>query len=308
MPAPKKKGLDYFPFGVDLLDDPKLIKPRMKYGSLAPYIYICLLKILYKDEGYFIDFRNKEIVLWQLLNYCQGGNYTVKQETVEGVIDILVACELFSGDLYRLGIITSRRAQATYYSATVDRKTVDIDENIWLLTIEEMKSLSAKHCYYLKSVNRPNNSINRPNNGVNRPNNPQSKVQYIKEEYSTTTTKESKGKASGGCGCYKSSISLFEEIKTAPLNEYEITRLAEIVDEYGEKWTLEALRVMADAGKCRIDYVNGILRNWKTNGRSAKPKSFKERKEEERQKMIDEWLKEESEVAENAQSGIDEAL
>ena len=54
--------------------------------------------------------------------------------------------------------------------------------------------------------------------------------------------------------------------------------------------------------------MNGILRNWKTNGRSAKPKSFKERKEEERQKMIDEWLKEESEVAENAQSGIDEAL
>ena len=272
MPAPKKKGLDYFPFGVDLLDDPKLIKPRMKYGSLAPYIYICLLKILYKDEGYFIDFSNKEIVLWQLLNYCQGGNYTVKQETVEGVIDILVACELFSGDLYRLGIITSRRAQATYYSATVDRKTVDIDDNIWLLTIEEMKSLSAKHCYYLKSVNRPNNSINRPNNEVNRPNNPQSTVHKSTVQDSTTTVKESKGKASGGCGCYKSSISLFEEIKAASLNEYEITRLAEIVDEYGEKWTLEALKVMADAGKCRIDYVNGILRNWKANGRSEKQK------------------------------------
>ena len=270
MPAPKKKGLDYFPFGVDLLDDPKLIKPRMKYGSLAPYIYICLLKILYKDEGYFIDFRNKEIVLWQLLNYCQGGNYTVKQETVEGVIDILVACELFSGDLYRLGIITSRRAQATYYSATVDRKTVDIDDNIWLLTIEEMKSLSAKHCYYLKSVNRPNNSINRPNNGVNRPNNPQSTVHKSTVQDSTTTVNESK--AADGCGCYKSSISLFEEIKAAPLNEYEVKRIAEIVAEFGEKWTLDAMGVMADAGKCRIDYVNGILRNWKANGRSEKQK------------------------------------
>ena len=271
MPAPKKKGLDYFPFGVDLLDDPKLIKPRMKYGSLAPYIYICLLKILYKDEGYFIDFSNKEIVLWQLLNYCQGGNYTVKQETVEGVIDILVACELFSGDLYRLGIITSRRAQATYYSATVDRKTVDIDENIWLLTIEEMKSLSAKHCYYLKSVNRPNNSINRPNNGVNPPNNPQSTVHKSTVQDSTTTLKESK--AAGGCGCYKSPISLFEEIKTAPLNEYEVKRIAEIVDEFGEKWTLDAIKIMADTGKCRIDYVNGILRNWKANGRSEKKKN-----------------------------------
>lgn len=270
MPAPKKKGLDYFPFGVDLLDDPKLIKPRMKYGSLAPYIYICLLKILYKDEGYFIDFRNKEIVLWQLLNYCQGGNYTVKQETVEGVIDILVACELFSGDLYRLGIITSRRAQATYYSATVDRKTVDIDDNIWLLTIEEMKSLSAKHCYYLKSVNRPNNSINRPNNEVNRPNNPQSTVHKSTVQDSTTTVKESK--AAGGCGCYKTPFHLFEEIKAAPLNEYEVKRIAEIVDEFGEKWTLDAMGVMADAGKCRIDYVNGILRNWKANGRSEKQK------------------------------------
>lgn len=270
MPAPKKKGLDYFPFGVDLLDDPKLIKPRMKYGSLAPYIYICLLKILYKDEGYFIDFRNKEIVLWQLLNYCQGGNYTVKQETVEGVIDILVACELFSGDLYRLGIITSRRAQATYYSATVDRKTVDIDENIWLLTIEEMKSLSAKHCYYLKSVNRPNNSINRPNNGVNRPNNPQSKVHKSTVQYSTTTVKESK--VAGGCGCYKPPIHLFEDIKAQPLTEHEIQRLAELVDDYGEKWTLDALGVMADAGICRIDYVNGILRNWKADGRSKKQK------------------------------------
>lgn len=270
MPAPKKKGLDYFPFGVDLLDDPKLIKPRMKYGSLAPYIYICLLKILYKDEGYFIDFRNKEIVLWQLLNYCQGGNYTVKQETVEGVIDILVACELFSGDLYRLGIITSRRAQATYYSATVDRKTVDIDEDIWLLTIEEMKSLSAKHCYYLKSVNRPNNSINRPNNEVNRPNNPQSTVHKSTVQYSTTTVKESK--AAGGCGCYKKPIRLFEDIKAQPLTEHEIRRLAELVDDYGEKWTLDALGVMADAGICRIDYVNGILRNWKANGRSEKQK------------------------------------
>ena len=270
MPAPKKKGLDYFPFGVDLLDDPKLIKPRMKYGSLAPYIYICLLKILYKDEGYFIDFSNKEIVLWQLLNYCQGGNYTVKQETVEGVIDILVACELFSGDLYRLGIITSRRAQATYYSATVDRKTVDIDEDIWLLTIEEMKSLSAKHCYYLKSVNRPNNSINRPNNGVNRPNNPQSTVHKSTVQDSTTTVKESK--AAGGCGCYKNPIHLFEDIKVQPLTKHEIQRLAELVDDYGEKWTLEALKVMADAGKCRIDYVNGILRNWKANGRSEKQK------------------------------------
>ena len=271
MPAPKKKGLDYFPFGVDLLDDPKLIKPRMKYGSLAPYIYICLLKILYKDEGYFIDFSNKEIVLWQLLNYCQGGNYTVKQETVVGVIDILVACELFSGDLYRLGIITSRRAQATYYSATVDRKTVNIDDNIWLLTIEEMKSLSAKHCYYLKSVNRPNNSINRPNNEVNRPNNPQSKVQESTVQDSTTTVKESRVEEDNPAGnnadqC-KQSVDLLETIKGAPLSGYEIERTVDFVKTYGGELVLAAYKEMGDCNAFSIRYAERILEDWRQHGR-----------------------------------------
>lgn len=307
MPAPNKVGLDYFSFDVDLLRDRKLRKPKMKFGYLATVVYIALLCMIYEDKGYYLDYSDKDDVIWQIIEYLQG-KYTPDYDTVAEVIACLVECELFSGYHFKQGTITSRRIQRNYYSATVSRKTVDIDDCKWLLTMEEMKSLSAKHCYYQKKHSQANNGVNQANNGVNQANNPQSKLNQSKLNESILNYSKEKSKGDGGCGCYKSPISLFEEIKAAPLNEYEITRLAEIVDEYGEKWTLEALKVMADAGKCRIDYVNGILRNWKTNGRSAKPKSFKERKEEERQKMIDEWLKEESEVAENAQSGIDEAL
>lgn len=34
-----KQGLDYFPFDVGLLSDPKLRRPRQKYGYLAQMIY-----------------------------------------------------------------------------------------------------------------------------------------------------------------------------------------------------------------------------------------------------------------------------
>ena len=66
-------------------------------------------------------------------------------------------------------IITSKRVQATFYKATVARKAVDVDFDIWLLNQEEMEAISAKSLILQKFINRTNNGVNRPNNGVNRP-------------------------------------------------------------------------------------------------------------------------------------------
>ena len=54
-----KRGLDYFPFDVGLLSDPKLRRPRQKYGYLAQMIYIALLCILYRDKGYWNGQENR---------------------------------------------------------------------------------------------------------------------------------------------------------------------------------------------------------------------------------------------------------
>lgn len=63
-----KQGLDYFPFDVGLLSDPKLRRPRQKYGYLAQVIYIALLCILYRDKGYYIPYggEQREDVIWQV--------------------------------------------------------------------------------------------------------------------------------------------------------------------------------------------------------------------------------------------------
>lgn len=183
MAAPYKQGLDYFSFSVDLLNDPKLRRPKMQYGYLAVMVYISLLSLLYRDKGYYIDYSDKDAVIWYVLGDLQG-KYCPNPETVAEVIAALVACGLFSDDLFQREIISSKRAQRTFYSATVTRKTVDIDGGIWLLTDADMAELSAKHCYYLKTHNQSLNPVNQPINEVNQPINSQSKVKKSKEKYS----------------------------------------------------------------------------------------------------------------------------
>ena len=173
--APYKQGLDYFSLSVDLLNDPKLRRPKMQYGYLAVMVYISLLSLLYRDKGYYIDYSDKDAVIWCVLGDLQG-KYCPSPETVAEVIAALVACGLFSDDLFQREIISSKRAQRTFYSATATRKTVDIDGGIWLLTDADMAELSVKHCYYLKthnqSINPANQSIIEANQSINK----QSKV------------------------------------------------------------------------------------------------------------------------------------
>ena len=180
-----KQGLDYWPRSVQLVNDPKLRAPKMKYGYLAVMIYELLLDLLFSDKGYYIDYRRKEDVIWSVMAGLQG-KHQPNIETIAECIEGLTACELFSGDLFKREIITSRRAQETFYRATVDRKMVNIDFDIWMLTEQEMKTMSSKSVVLtLFCQNRPNNSINRAINANDRTINEQSKV---KESNTTITT------------------------------------------------------------------------------------------------------------------------
>lgn len=181
-----KRGLDYFPFDVGLLSDPKLRRPRQKYGYLAQMIYIALLCILYRDKGYYIPYggEQREDVIWQVGD-ALNGRYAITVETIANVIDELAACGLFSGDLFRRNIITSIRAQKAYYTATVDRKYVDVNFDIWLLSESDMRKLSSKSVILQSFISRPINTENRPINGDNQPSGTQSREQESREKQST---------------------------------------------------------------------------------------------------------------------------
>lgn len=183
MPAPYKQGLNYYPREIGMMKDRKFRKPRMRHGYVVNVIYDAILDLIYGDKGYYLDYSEPDDVIWEIQQYLFG-KYQVSSEEIAEIIEELVACELFSGDHYRAKILTSKRVQETFYSATVDRKAIDVDFGIWLLTEEKMRELSSKSIILDKFINRPINAVNQPNNGVNQPNNPQSKGKQSKEEES----------------------------------------------------------------------------------------------------------------------------
>lgn len=171
MARPIAVGLKYFPFDVDLLDDEALDFLRNKYGMIVNEVYIGLLCLLYKKYGYYIPYeteKEKEDCTWYIYKHIRGGKYSPDTKTVATVIDACVARELFSRELYPK-IITSKRAQSTFYSCTAERKSVPISQEIWLLDLKDMEKLSTKHPYYIE-VTRQNKSDDKPSFSDDKPN------------------------------------------------------------------------------------------------------------------------------------------
>ena len=185
VPGQYKEGLEYFSFSVSLLEDRKFRRVKLKYGYLAPMVYIAILSILFKDKGYYIDYDDdkKDDVIWDILNLLQG-KYQPTAETVAEIIEELVACGLFSGDQFNSKIITSTRAQKMFYHATVDRKAVKVDFDKWLLTEEDMRAISEKSLILRNFINRTNDEVNRANDKVNGTNDTQRIEKNSKEKNS----------------------------------------------------------------------------------------------------------------------------
>ena len=181
MAAPTKAGLDYFPFYTTLIRDRETASGQAQIRILATMVYICLLCIIYDDHGYYCDCRDEENLIWDIMEMLQG-KYQPEAETVKGVIEMLVACELFSGDLYRSKILTSKRIQDIYYRSTLKRTGLTVNRKIWLLSEEEMRAISTHSSILSFLVNDGNNGVNDVNNSVNDANNEQIKENKIKEK------------------------------------------------------------------------------------------------------------------------------
>lgn len=164
-----KSGLDYFMCDTGWMMDSKFRRVKQKYGYLAPYTYQILLTLIYKDKGYYMDVSDMDTVTWSILEYLQG-KYMPSAETVGGIITDLVACGLFSRDLYENEhILTSHRIQEEYYNSTAKRKTVTINKRYWILSVEDMKSISSRSSilsiFISDGINKENDGINQKNDG-----------------------------------------------------------------------------------------------------------------------------------------------
>ncbi len=141
-----KQGLDYYSHPVSMTDRDGLVDVRMEYGCVGITVWFALLDIIYGHEGYYMlyDSSTRNRTLMQVINKTSGKD-TPDAGTVFGIIDLMARTGLFDEGMYHRGYLTSRDIQMQYFMGTVRRKNVEVDKNIWLLSVNELRKINAKH-------------------------------------------------------------------------------------------------------------------------------------------------------------------
>ncbi len=146
MARPKKIGLDYFPFDVDIFEDEKFFDLQNEYGPLGEVIYLRLLCMVY-HAGYYYRFDSLEKLAAMLIRSI-GNRWARDKRTVIDVILFLAKINLFSAELMQENVLTSRGIQERYLAAT-ERRQTEITEY----------SLLEKNAPHEGVLNAPQNTV-----------------------------------------------------------------------------------------------------------------------------------------------------
>ena len=110
-------GINYFPMGVNFMEENAMEVIEAKYGIKGPAIALKLLCKIYK-EGYFIRWDEE-----QCLIFANKAGREVQAEEVQGIIEILFIKGILDRNSYlENGILTSENIQKVWLEATKRRK------------------------------------------------------------------------------------------------------------------------------------------------------------------------------------------
>lgn len=157
MARPIKKGLSYFPFDVDFFDDRKIKELKGKYGSDGITVYIYLLCLIYKENGYYIQLDDG-------FNYVASADLNMDSEKIGQIINFLCKRSLFDDKLFTADkVLTSRSIQLRYQEAIKSRasKTAVSVDKFWILEKEETQSFI--QCTHFQSFSENNEGFSEKN-------------------------------------------------------------------------------------------------------------------------------------------------
>jgi len=265
-----KYGLCYASIFSGLLsDDRRIDKLISSQGWHGVGVFMYLTLQAYGDYGYFTEWCFADCATTARK---MGGGISAKQ--VEEAICCCVQAGLFDkGLLDTWGILTNTDIQEAYLVvAKARRLKVFWKPEYWLLA-EKPPAGSLVPC----GQNENNHSDN-------------ANVKVIgKSNTSTTTTTSSK--LESGARENQSSLSLsvlsdeeieerqkkygdaidhWDKILARLLTPFELGDICALVDEYGGHWVVDAMSVAGRASRPKLNYVQGTLNRWKTDGRDAK--------------------------------------
>ena len=178
MARPLRDGVDYFPFDVGMLRDPKVKLIKGEFGALGVLVLITIMSSAYEENGYYKEWSDDVCILVSDEVGC-GCNFGTVAEIVKGCVRRSLFDE---GVLNAFGVLTSAGIQRRFLRAASKRDDIQIFQEYWLLDINDRKDFPASMLNKIAFK-----SVKTPGNPVKTPGNPKSKAKQSK-------VKESKGK------------------------------------------------------------------------------------------------------------------
>ena len=141
-----KYRVDFFGLDSNFLRDVKIKRLRRKYGCNGVCIYLATICKMYETNGYFAEYDDNFV--YDIADEISGKHSPTK-DVVRAVIEYCIEQGLLQSPRYdSCKIITAHRVQVQFYLATKQRKSIEVNRAIWLLSKEEMEKLGATSPVY----------------------------------------------------------------------------------------------------------------------------------------------------------------
>ena len=142
-------GINYFPVGVNFMEENAMEVIEAKYGIKGSAIVLKLMCKIYK-EGYYIRWDEE-----QCLIFANKAGREVQAEEVQGIIEILFTKGILDRNSYQEnGILTSESIQKVWMEATKRRKR-ELSELPYLMVKPEKENGKADTPPTLQEIQQP---------------------------------------------------------------------------------------------------------------------------------------------------------
>ena len=142
-------GINYFPVGVNFMEENAMEVIEAKYGIKGSAIVLKLMCKIYK-EGYYIRWDEE-----QCLIFANKAGREVQAEEVQGIIEILFTKGILDRNSYQEnGILTSESIQTVWMEATKRRKR-ELSELPYLMVKPEKENGKADTPPALQEIQQP---------------------------------------------------------------------------------------------------------------------------------------------------------
>ena len=142
-------GINYFPVGVNFMEENAMEVVEAKYGIKGSAIVLKLMCKIYK-EGYYIRWDEE-----QCLIFANKAGREVQAEEVQGIIEILFTKGILDRNSYQEnGILTSESIQKVWMEATKRRKR-ELSELPYLMVKPEKENGKADTPPALQEIQQP---------------------------------------------------------------------------------------------------------------------------------------------------------